>query len=319
MSQLINVAETASIFKAVDNILILTHHYPDGDTLGSGFALCRALRSMGKSARVECSDKIPEKYLFLYENIKPLPYFEPDFVCAVDTADVQLLGKKLSVYADCIELCIDHHGSNTNYAKKLLLIPEYAATAMIVAEIILKLGVKIDKDIASCIYTGIATDTGCFKYSNTTSYALRMAADMLDCGINFDMINRNMFDVKSRARVELERLALDNMRFYLNDRCAVMCITLDMIEESGADEDDLEGLAPLSRQIEGVLVGVTMREKKDGTFKVSVRTDNHADASAICSRLGGGGHVRAAGCTVDGPVENAINTILNTVRTIIGD
>ena len=177
------------------------------------------------------------------------------------------MGNKLSIYADSVDLCIDHHGSNTRFAKSLLLVPEYAATAMIIAEVIRELNVKMSKDIASCIYTGIATDTGCFKYSNTTSYTLRMAADMLDLGVDSEMINRNMFDLKSRARIELERLALDNMRFYLNDRCAVMCITREMVLKSGASEDDLEGLAKMTRQIEGVYVGVKMREKSDGTYK----------------------------------------------------
>jgi len=317
MSKLITVSQAAGELKAADKILILAHHYPDGDTLGSGFGLCRALRAIGKTARVECSDKIPDKYRFMFENMEQAADFEPEFICAVDVADTLLLGDKLSVYADRVELCIDHHCSNTRYARKLVLNPEYAATAMIVAEIIRELGVEFDRDIAACIYTGIATDTGCFKYSNTTSYAMRMAADMLDYGINSEMINRTMFDIKSRARIELERMALESMRFFLNDRCAVMVITNEMIEKSGAGEDDLEGLAPIPRQIEGVYVGVTMREKQDGTFRVSVRTDNHADASAICSLLGGGGHVRAAGCTISGPQDRAVEAILEAVRSVI--
>jgi phosphoesterase RecJ-like protein len=318
MSELITVSQAAAQLSRADKILIMTHHYPDGDTLGSGYALCRALRSMGKTARVECSDKIPEKYRYMFEDMAPVEPFEPEYVCAVDIADTLLLGEKLEIYADKVDLCIDHHGSNTRYAKKLVLIPEYAAAAMIVAEIIPELGVKIDRGIATCIYTAIATDTGCFKYSNTTSYTMRMAADMLDHGVNSEMINRTMFDIKSRARIELERLALENMRFFLNDRCAIMLITNEMIENSGAGEDDLEGLAPIPRQIEGVYVGVTMREKQDGSYKVSVRTGNHADASAICSLLGGGGHIRAAGCTVNGPADKAVEIILDAVRSIIG-
>ncbi|NLN82027.1 MAG: bifunctional oligoribonuclease/PAP phosphatase NrnA [Clostridiales bacterium] len=319
MSELLSVEQTAELLKAVDKILILTHQYPDGDTLGSGFALCRALHAMGKAARVECSDAIPEKYGYLYASMQQSADFEPEFICAVDTADARLLGERLSVYEQRVSLCIDHHASNTHYAKKLLLIPEYAAAAIIIAEVIRALGVEIDRDMAACIYTGIATDTGCFKYANTTSYTLRMAADMMDLGADSETINRNMFDIKSRARIELERLALDNMRFYLNDRCAIMCIMADMIEKSGAGEADMEGLAPLPRQIEGVHVGVTLREKSDGDFKVSVRTGNHADASSICALLGGGGHMRAAGCMVAGPVEAAVETILGAVKAVIGE
>ena len=167
MSKLITVAQAAKELKKADNILILTHAYPDGDTLGSGYALCRALHKMGKSARVECSDIIPDKYRFMFEDMGPAEDFEPEYLCAVDVADSLLLGDKLKTYAESVDLCIDHHGSNTRYAKKLVLIPEYSAAAMIIAEIINALGVKIDSGIAACIYTGIATDTGCFKYSNT--------------------------------------------------------------------------------------------------------------------------------------------------------
>ena len=318
MSKPVSAAEAARRLREADDILILTHQYPDGDTLGSGFALCRALRALGKTARVECADAIPEKYGYLYEGMT-CAAFEPSFICAVDVADPKLLGELQETYAGRIALCIDHHGSNTGYADELLLRPDYAAAAMLVREVIAALGVEPDRAMAECLYTGIATDTGCFKYSNTTAYTLRMAAELLDCGVNNEMINRTMFDIKTRARVELERLALDSMRFFLRDRCAVMLITKAMIETSGAKENDMEGLAPIPRQIEGVWVGVTLREKKDGSYKVSVRTGNHADASAICCRLGGGGHMRAAGCTVDGPAEQAVQTVVDAVRSTVGD
>ena len=317
MSEPISVAVAAERLRGADRIVILTHQYPDGDTLGSGFALCRALQKLGKTARVECADEIPEKYAYLYEGLA-LPAFEPEFICAVDVADSKLLGSLEPVYANHIALCIDHHGSNTAFADELLLRADYAAAAMLVREVIAALGVEPDKAMAECLYTGIATDTGCFKYSNTTAYTLRMAAELLDCGVNNEMINRTMFDIKTRARVELERQALDSMRFYLNDRCAVMLITNAMIARSGAGENDMEGLAPIPRQIEGVWVGVTLREKKDGSYKVSVRTGNHADAAAICRLLGGGGHLRAAGCTLPGPAEPAVETIVDVVRRTIG-
>ena len=173
--------------------------------------------------------------------------------------------------------------------------------------------------MAACIYTGIATDTGCFKYANTTSYTLRMAADMMDLGADSETINRNMFDIKSRARIELERLALDNMRFYLNDRCAIMCIMADMIEKSGAGEADMEGLAPLPRQIEGVHVGVTLREKSDGRLQ-GQRTYRKPRRRFVDMRLlGGGGHMKAAGCMVAGGRSHAVETILGAVKAVIGE
>ena len=179
MSELLSVEQTAELLKAVDKILILTHQYPDGDTLGSGFALCRALHAMGKAARVECSDAIPEKYGYLYASMQQSADFEPEFICAVDTADARLLGERLSVYEQRVSLCIDHHASNTHYAKKLLLIPEYAAAAMIIARYP-RLGVEIDRDMAACIYTGIATDTAVQICQTQPRIPCRMAADMMD-------------------------------------------------------------------------------------------------------------------------------------------
>lgn len=212
MSERVTASQAARLLDGADHILILTHQFPDGDTLGSGFALCLALRKLGKTVRVACSDPIPEKYEYMTAHI-PMPDFEPAYVCAVDVADVKLLGG-LSVYGDRVDLCIDHHGSNVEYAQSLLLDAGCAATAMLIFQVIQQLGVALDKDIAQCLYTGLATDTGCFKYANTTAEAHRMAADFMECGIPCEMINRTMFDVKSRARVELERLALDSMTFY---------------------------------------------------------------------------------------------------------
>lgn len=316
MSRMIDTGVAAAMLKEAQDVVILTHQYPDGDTIGSAYALCRALHQRGTRARVECADEIPEKYDYMLRDV-PVQTFEPQFVVAVDIADEKLLGALRDTYGGHIDLCIDHHGSNTEYADFLLLKATYASASMAVYEVLCEMGTTIDSAIAECVYTGLATDSGCFKYSNADAYAHRMAAQLMDCSIRYDMINRTMFDVKSRARVELERRALSGMRFYAGGRIAVMPITAAMITESGAAESDMEGLAPLPRQIEGVWVGVTMREKEDGSFKISVRTGNHADASAICKKLDGGGHIRAAGCTIIAPLEAAITIMVDIITQTV--
>lgn len=316
MSELITPEKAAALLKGADRILILTHQYPDGDTLGSGYALCRALTALGKTARVVCSDEIPEKYGYMTEGVAA-PAFEPAFICAVDVADRRLLGPALEAMAERTDLCIDHHGSNIHYARHLLLDASCPATAMMIYHVIRIMGAPVDQATAECIYTGIATDTGCFKYANTSPEAHRIAAELMEIGIRHEMINRVMFDIKSRARLELERLALDSIRFYFSGRCAAMLITNEMVARSGAGENDMEGLAPISRQIEGVWVGLTLRQKADGGFKVSVRTGTHADAAAICARLGGGGHNRAAGCSLSGTAEEAIARLLAAVKETV--
>ncbi len=309
--------QAAALLRDADHILLLAHQYPDGDTLGSNFALCRALQSMGKTVRVECGDPIPDKYDYLYDGV-PCDDFTPAFICAVDVADKKLLGSVMEErYGDSVDLCIDHHGTNTAYAKATCVDADCGAAAMVVYRIITLLGVELTPAIAACLYTGIATDTGCFKYANAEANAHRIAADCIDVGIPYEMINRINFDTKSRARIELERLALDRMRFYHDGRVAVMAITNEMVEQSHAGENDLEGLPPIPRQIEGVWVGITLRQKPDGNYKISVRTGTHADASVICAALGGGGHNRAAGCAVDGTLEEATAIILRTVEDLV--
>ena len=305
MSERISVAQAAAMLSTADRILILTHQFPDGDTLGSGYALCRALRALGKQATVICNDPIPEKYDYMMEGLAEQT-FDPAFVCAVDVADSKLLGDSLQVYAEQTALCIDHHGSHRDFEDKLVLDATMGATAMLILQLIEALGVTVDTVMADCLYTGIATDTGCFKYSNTTPLAHRMAAQLMEAGAHTEQINRAMFDIKSRARLALEQQALQSMEFYDDGRVAVMKITEEMVLQSGANEFDMEGLSPLSRQIEGVWIGLTLRQKADGSYKVSVRTGAHADAAVICGLLGGGGHARAAGCTVYGSAEEVV-------------
>lgn len=316
MSKPITAAAAADLLRQADRILILMHQYPDGDTIGCGYALCRALQAMGKQARTACSDAIPQKYGYMTAGVEQ-PDFEPALIVAVDVADPQLLGSRLQPLAEQVKLCIDHHGSNKQYAEHLLLDADSAAAAMLILQVIEALGVPLDQGIAECLYTGIATDTGCFKYANTDAAAHRAAARMIEAGARIEMINREMFDIKSRARVELERLALDSMEFHCRGRVAFMTITNHMAAVSGAVENDMEGLAPIPRQIEGVWVGVTLRQKADGGFKVSVRTGTHADASAICAKLGGGGHMRAAGCSPQGDERVVVRKLLEVIRETV--
>ena len=262
----INVEKCAKILKDKDNILILTHANPDGDTLGCGFGLCRALLKLGKRARVICADEIPAKYGYLYEDID-MPEFEEDYIVAVDVATEHLLGSLADVYSGKIDLCIDHHGTNAEYSTYLLLNADAAAAAETVFKVIKALGVKVDKKIADCLYTGLTTDTGCFRYASATSNTYRSAAELIDCGASNGIINRIMFETKTKSYAALERLAIEGMRFYEDGRICVITITQAMYEESGSNEQETEAIPPLTRQTEGVEIGLTIREKEDGKSK----------------------------------------------------
>ncbi len=313
----IDLFETAKILKENNNILLLCHAHPDGDTLGSATALAAALQSMGKTVSVKCGDPIPKDFGFMFEGLENED-FEPGLIAAIDIADTKLLGKEFEgIYSDKINLCIDHHGSNIMYAENVWLEAESASTAEMIYNLVDYLGVKITPHIASCLFTGVSTDTGCFRFSNTTVRTFEIASKLAASGADTYNIIQVFFETKTKTFAALERLALDSMRMYCSDKCAVICVTQDMYRKSGSDESEVDRLSNLPRQIEGVLVGVTMRELKDGNFKASVRTHGDIDASAICKRLGGGGHMGAAGCTLTGTKQQAVNTLLKEIQAEI--
>ncbi len=310
----IDLQETAKLLEKSNNILLLCHSHPDGDTLGSACALARALKEKGKTVRVECSDPIPKDFSFMFEGLE-FGDFEPQLIVAVDVADIKLLGKESEgKYQGKIDLCIDHHGSNVLYADKVYLEPDSASAAEMIYLLLCAMNVQITPVMASCLFTGVSTDTGCFRFSNTTVRTFEIAAELARLGADTYNIIQVFFETKTKTYAALERLALDSMRFYFSDRCAVICITQDMYAKSGSSESETDRLANLPRQVEGVLVGVTMRELKDGSFKASVRTHGDINASAICKRLGGGGHIGAAGCTLYGTKQQAINSLLKEVQ-----
>lgn len=306
---MISINEVADVLTKNDFFYILTHQSPDGDTLGSAYALLRSLQKLNKHAKVLCSDKIADKFSYLYSEVN-IEDFDAKFIVSVDVADPALLGDKLAVYKDRVDLCIDHHESNKNYADKSFVDPKAAATAEIMYDIIKLLGVDIDIPIASCIYTGISTDTGCFKYQNATARTHKIASELLELGLEAYKINRLMFDTKSKAKIYLEKLVMDTLEFHFNDKCALIYITNDMVEKSGVDDSEVDGFASMPKCVEGVLIGITIRQKGNNIYKVSVRTQDGIKANAICENFGGGGHKAAAGCSIEGELLEVKEKIL---------
>lgn len=309
----IDIKKAAELLKEQDNILILSHENPDGDTLGCAYALCHALHKLGKKARLACTDKTPNMFEFVPKGIE-IQDFKEEFIVTVDVADIVLLGNEdfVDQYRGRIDLCIDHHSSNVMFAKYTCIEePSAAACTETVLLVIREMGVEIDEIIARCIYVGIATDTGCFRYSNTTARSLRMAADMMDAGLETKKINKLIFETRTKTYTALETLAMATMQLHYDGKCAVIIISQDMYEESGSDESETHPLTGIPRQIEGVLVGATIKEAKDrSTYKISVRTNAPANASRICAKMGGGGHRRAAGCAVKNTAIEQVYEIL---------
>ncbi len=315
-SKIFTLKDTSEYLLKKDNFTLLTHAQPDGDTIGSAYALAYALKAKGKRVRVLCGDHIPSKFKYIMNSLMH-DDIKNGTVVALDVADSKLLGSLEDEYKDIVDLCIDHHISNREYAKYMLLDPEASATCEIVYRVIKELGVEFNKHILDGLYTGIITDTGCFKYSNCTAKTHIIAAELIDLGVDYAEINRIMFDTKSRQRIKIEALVMDNMEFMFGGRVAIIAVTKDMIKEAGCTTSDLDGINTLSRTIEGVMVGVTLREKDGGKYKVSLRTNAPIDATKICAEFGGGGHPRAAGCELECSLNEAIERIIPVVKAAL--
>ena len=309
----IDVKQCVELLKEFDNYLILCHKNPDGDTLGSAFALHRGLTKLGKKSMVRCADTINDKFSFLWDELDNSE-IEYEKIITVDVADTKLLGSDFDQeYGNKVFLCIDHHLSNTNYAENLLL-EDRAAAAEIIYEVVCEMGVEICPKIANCIYTGIATDTGCFLFSNTSPTTHKIAASLIEAGADYTTINRVMFETKTLSYLRLEQMASSSIEMHYGGKCAIMTITQAMFNKSGSNESECDGIASLPRKIEGVKIGVTIRERNDKSYKVSLRTVEPYDAAKICGRLGGGGHNRAAGCEFFCSLDQAKAILLETIK-----
>ena len=289
--------ETAALLRQWDKILVMSHASPDGDTLGSASALLRGLSSLGKQVDFLCADPVPEKFSYLFAGL-PLGGFEPAHVMTVDVADKALLGKAPQELVARVELAIDHHGTHVPFAPQRWVEADSAATVELIYALLGELGVELDRAMADCLYTGLATDTGCFRYRNVTPRTHRIAADLLELGAQSGDINQRMFESKSRGQVEAERIAMDSLAFSSQGLVAILEVPYSLFARTGVEENDLDGIASLPREIQGVVLGITLKEKEDGKVKVSVRANPPADASVLCARLGGGGHQGAAGCSL---------------------
>lgn len=312
------IQETAAMLQNMDNVLLLTHVRPDGDTVGSAAALCQALRDMGKTAYLLKNSGITQTYLPYAEKYWAEEDFAPDCVVSVDIAALGLLPENARNYADTIHLAIDHHPSNEGFARHSCVLPEMAACGEIIYEIVLLL-TAMTQEIALALYVAVATDTGCFVYSNTTAHTHRVAAALMDTGIAVAGVNKALFRTKSRTRLAMEAWMSEWAEYYDNDRVVIMQIPLSLCLDYRATEADVEELSSLAALVAGTDCGVTLRELEGGKVKVSLRTGPRVSATEVCALLGGGGHAAAAGATVSGTLGEAKQAVLQAIDMVTGE
>ena len=311
--------EAAAWLKDHDRYLILTHKRPDGDTIGCAAALCRGLRGLGKTAHI-CPGT-GETHLFTpyLEGLIAPEGFQPETVVSVDIAARGLFTDTGKPWLERgIDLAIDHHPSQEFFAKETCLDASRAACGEIIYEILQELG-QVNAETALPLYVAVSTDTGCFQYGNTTAHTHRVAAALMDTGLDVFPLNKRHFRTKTWARLQVERLIVERMHRYEDGKIAVAPVSLSLLDEAGATEEDMEDIAAFLGQIEGVETSITIRELADGGCKLSVRTSGGLNATEVCAILGGGGHAAAAGCTVDVGLKEAEEQILAAIRQVERD
>lgn len=297
-------SEVIDFFTERDNFLIVCHKRPDGDTLGSAVAIMYSFPE--KNIMIACDDEIPSNLAFLFDKqvIGFDEYLEKQdsfkYIVAVDIATPDLSGRFENTLCEKCDLKIDHHGTGSDYGKFGIVDSAAAAAGEIVFDI-LNSAKKINKRSAQALYTAISTDTGCFKYTNTTSDTFRRTAALIELGAENGKLNNILFESKTLSQTRAIKCAYSSLEFFADGRAAITFIDNKTKEKYSLRDNDLSEINGISRAIEGVVVGASVKQcdGEDRKFKISLRSDGSVDCSKLCKTLGGGGHIGAAGASIE--------------------
>jgi phosphoesterase RecJ-like protein len=320
------------IINKYENICIFTHISMDGDTLGSALALAFALEKLGIVSCVINEEHIPRSLEILpgRKFIREVSEIGSDFstrgklAIAVDMADPKMLGKRAGIFERFdYKINVDHHLTNKSYCDINLIEPDFAATAEIVYFLIKELGAGIDKSIAECLYTGICTDTGGFKFKNTSSQSHLIASELLKYQLDIVQMQFSFFEANPYSKIKIMGYVASELKFYFNGMVAFARIPLEVFKIYGATDEDTDGLVNIGRSVIGVEISILAREIRKDHFKVNFRSIGRADVSVIASKFDGGGHKAAAGCSIacsaDKVEELLIHSVKDTISAINGD
>lgn len=306
--------EVADFLRAHDDYLILTHRRPDGDTLGCAAALCAMLRGLGKRAAMLKNEETTSLYADYVAPYWALEDYRYETVVSVDLAALGLFPDNAEGFRDKVDLAIDHHPSYEGFARESCVQSECAACGEILYELACELG-QLTPAVALPLYVAVATDTGCFVYSNVTANTHRVAAALLEQNIDYRAVNKRHFRTKTKKRLALEAELLRTMELYDSDRVVIVTLPQSLIERLALTEADMDDISALGGLVEGTDCSITMKETKDGAWKVSVRTGARVNATKVCAAFGGGGHRAASGCVLHGlTLEEGKRALLEAVR-----
>lgn len=303
--------------KEAETILLYPHVLMDGDTLGSSIALCAALRKMGKTAHILIEDEIPSYLLFMekgYCTSDQNILDTADISVSVDCSDIErFVMRKEKFLTGKLSICIDHHRTNNFFADMNYIDASAGATGEIVYELIKLMGIEIDIEMAEAIYTAITTDTGNFQYTNTTKKTHLIAAELFDIGIDLEKISVEVYQNIRHEKLKLMNEVINTIEMLCGGKADIAYVTQDMLEKTDALMEETEGIIETLRNISGVEISAFLKESKPEEIKVSMRSKTYGDVSAIAQSFGGGGHKKAAGCTLKTSLEEAKKQISSAI------
>ena len=305
----LNRNETAQFLLDHDHFAILSHARPDGDTLGSSAALCRGLRAMGKTCHVLANPDITPRFGWLHEGLTKDAPEAGDTLVSVDVAAPDLIPKIYQPYLGSIALRIDHHGSATSFTEHELVDPDSASCAEVILDLLELMGCPLDPNLLDAVYVGISTDTGCFRFANTTAHTFRTAAQCAQGGARIYTLNQELFETNTLGRLKMQGWIVEHMKLLREGAVALCVIPLEVERALGVTSDDMDNISNFPRTVAGVNMAATLRQTPDGVVKLSVRALPGYDATTITCRFGGGGHKGAAGASLRMPLEQAAQAV----------
>lgn len=317
------IEQAAAFIRGNDGFTLIAHISPDGDTLGSSLALYGVLKALKKDVQVVCDNRVPPNYAFLPyagELLLPSAARRLPFAISVDCADALRMGDSAQLFGAARDtLNIDHHVTNSAYARLNVVDGKAAATGELIYKLARLLLPALTEEISVCLYTALLTDTGSFAYSNTTPETMRIAADILESGIDTYEINRLIYRTVPYHKIRLLGLALTNMELLLDGKLGITAVMLKEMLPIGATEEDTEGVIDYVRDVESVEVAVMLREVEAGVFKVSLRSKRYANVSMMSRVKGGGGHAFAAGYTAHGALDEVRAEAVSLAKRALED
>lgn len=301
--------DTARFLLEGDDYCLLTHRRPDGDTTGSAAALCLGLRSLGKKCVILENAEVTPRFRWLHEGLTVKAPAEGQTLVTVDVASPGMLPESFRQYQTLVKLRIDHHGAATSFTDLELVDPDSASCAELVWDVLEAMGVQLDAPMAEAVYVGTSTDTGCFRFSNTTPHTFATAAKCAAAGARIYELNQELFETNSLGRLRIQGWIVEHLKLFGGGSLAIVAIPKAVERELGLSEDDMDNISNFPRTVSGVKMAATLREEGPGRCKLSVRAVPGWDATLVTTRFGGGGHKGAAGASFTCSLEEAAKQV----------